>query len=162
MVGKHTGAATRVVDDFPMVVQSHCPAHRLDLTFSDAERKTEEELFGVLRSVYAYFNRSDPPKRQLDQWIVEYGCKRRGLVLGVHTRWLSIGTSLTNLRVIFKAVAQVLRRRRDGQIALQQLLWPPVLRLLAGVHDGRHRHGQHAFKGLAGQQLKHRRGPAHG
>jgi len=109
MLGKNNGVATKVVRDHPLAIQSHCPAHRLDLAFSDAESGVEEELLGVLRSVYGYFNRSHPRQAQLHAWITTLGCPRRGLVHGSHTRWLSVGTSIDNMRVIFDAVAHVLR-----------------------------------------------------
>ena len=117
MTGNNSGVASRLKSLNPVVVDTHCAAHRLQLAIQDAVSDFEDFFIGLVKSTSAYFSKSTARKLALKINCEDLDEKFYQTLRTIDTRWLSLGNSLKNLMQVYTPLMITFREDIDSELA---------------------------------------------
>ena len=112
MVGAHSGVITRLKEQIPNFIATHCVAHRLSLATCNAVEKSclVKRFQRILSEVYVYFSRSTVRTAELMKMEQALNEPELRMQRPTETRWLSHQSAVNALRRCFKSVMLTLEQ----------------------------------------------------
>ncbi|XP_008179531.1 zinc finger MYM-type protein 1-like [Acyrthosiphon pisum] len=116
MSGKFNGLQSKVKNEYPYAIDTHCMAHKMNLIVIDMCKYVKEtrNVFNTLESLYIHF--SHPSKNQhLIEIQTNLGIKHRSMIRLSDTRWNCRYRNIECVKASYKAIIQALEEEIENE-----------------------------------------------